>query len=177
MSPAVIDALEVIHIKQHQPVGILLLRQPGPALLEGPPVHDAGEGIVQQSILSLQQAVSQLTDLPQAAVHEPGTPAQLDLHQRRILDEAAERSLHQRLLLAKNAHQKQQTAQPDTEQCQRGQHHHQQGILQVAAKVGGRQIDVEIPVDIRQRLLQVAAFPDHVQHGPLARRAGHRRQQ
>ncbi|MNF91836.1 hypothetical protein D3C84_744560 [compost metagenome] len=132
---------------------------------------------MQQGILPLLQAVSHLMDLPQAAVHEPGALAQLDLHQRLILNEATEGSLHQGLLLAKDPHQKQQAAQPDGEQRQRGQHHHQQGILQVAAKVGGGQIDVEIPVDIRQRQPQVTAFADHAQPGSLARGAGDRRQQ
>ena len=167
VSPAVVDALEVVHIEQHQPVGCPRLLQPGPLLIEGSPVQDAGERVVEQGILPLQQAVSHLFYLPQAAVHEPGSLTPLDLLSRLIPDEAAERALHQRLLLAKDPHQKPQAAQPDAEQCQGGQHHHQQGVLQVFMKMGGGEIDVEIPLHPLQSVLQVATGPEPVQPSRL----------
>ena len=92
---------------------------------------------MEQGILPLQQAVSAPVLSPQAAVHEPGSLTPLDLHRASSRDEAAERALHQ-------APAPGERSAPETTGCTArcravpgGQHHHQQGVLQVFMKMGG----------------------------------------
>ncbi len=167
MPPAVVDALEVIHVEQQQPVGCRALFQLGTTLGEGPPVHDAGEGIVQQRILPLQKTRPHLIYLAEAVVYEPGLQPAGSPSLGRIPHYAGQRARHQRLLLIEHPHQKVDAAKPDGKQQEQRQCHHQQGFFKVVMKQPWRQIDVEIPVDILQLAAQVAAVPDHRQ--PLVR--------
>src|SRR5690606_300751 len=50
VTPAVVDALEIVHIEQHKPIRRLDLVQLASALGKGSSVHDAGKGVVQQRI-------------------------------------------------------------------------------------------------------------------------------
>ncbi|MNR34310.1 hypothetical protein D3C85_1520730 [compost metagenome] len=91
-------------------MGRLVLLQPDAVLIEGAPVHDAGEGILQQRILPLQQMGSDLIYLAEAAVHEPGVLPVRDGHRIRALPDIVEGALDQRLLLAKDPHQENEAA-------------------------------------------------------------------